>query len=370
MTLIPVNEPVITDAAKRYVMDALETGWISSAGPYIAKFEDAFAASLGRKHAVTTTNGTAALHLALAAMNVGEGDEVILPDFTMGACANAVLYCGARPVLCDVDPETFTIDPNDIARKITKKTKVIMPVHIYGHPADMDPILELAEKHGIAILEDAAEAQGARYKGKFCGSMGDAAAFSFYGNKIISTGEGGMVVTDDDALSKRLRLLKDLAHSPKNRFWHEEIGYNYRMTNMQAALGLGQLESLQEFLKRKRSMAERYASGLGGIPGLQLPVTKPECENVYWMYAVLVEKNFLLKRDALREALKGKGVDTRDFFYPLHGMPLLKEYADTKARFPVTDDIAGRGLYLPSGLAITDAQIDAVTNAIREIANN
>lgn len=364
---IPVNEPVITDAAKRCVTDAMETGWVSSAGQYIERFEQSLAAYLGRKHAVTTTNGTAALHLALAALGVKKGDEVIIPDFTMVACIDAVLYCGATPVLCDVHPETFTINPKDIERKISSKTKAIMPVHIYGHPADMDPILALAKKRGIAVLEDAAEAHGAKYKGKLCGSLGHLAAFSFYGNKIITTGEGGMVVTDDDALATRLRILKDLAHSPTKRFWHEEMGFNYRMTNLQAALGLGQMESIDRFLERKRSMAARYREGLRGIAALQLPVTKPECENVFWMYAVLVKKGCALSKDTVREALVKQGIDTRDFFYPLHQMPIATGYIGADESFPVSEDIAARGFYLPSGLAITDAQIDAVIAALQKI---
>jgi len=370
MHSIPVNAPVITAAAKRYVADAMESGWVSSAGSYIDKFEAAFAAYIGRKHAITTTNGTSALHLALAGLGVTEGDEVIIPDFTMVACIDAILYCGALPVLCDIEPETFTIDPRDIERKITKKTKVIMPVHVYGHPADMDEILALAKQHGIAVLEDAAEAHGAKYRGRMCGAMGDAAAFSFYGNKIITTGEGGMVVTDNDVLAARLRRLKDLAHSPERRFWHEEIGFNYRMTNLQAALGLGQLESIASFLERKRTMAQRYSAGLQGIAGLRTPITKDDCENVFWMYAIVLDATFPLSRDAFRAALKDRGIDTRDFFYPLHGMPLAAPFVQQKDQFPVADDVALRGCYLPSGLAITDAQIDTVIDAIRTIARS
>jgi perosamine synthetase len=370
MVCIPVNEPVITPAAKRYVADAMETGWVSSAGPYIDRFEAAFAAYIGRKHAVTTMNGTAALHLALVGLGVSPGDEVIIPSFTMVACVDAVLYCGAVPVFCDIDPQTFTVDPQDVERKITKKTKVIMPVHIYGHPADMDPILVLGKQHDIAVLEDAAEAHGAEYRGRLCGAMGDAAAFSFYGNKIITTGEGGMVVTDDDALAGRLRKLKDLAHSPKQRFWHEEIGFNYRMTNLQAALGLGQLESIDHFLERKQSMAQRYTEGLKGIAGLQTPVTKQRCTNVFWMYAITLAQSFPLSRDALRAALKKRDIDTRDFFYPLHQMPLVSRFVSKGTKLPVTEDIALRGCYLPSGLAITDEQIDTVVDAVRDVARS
>lgn len=369
MQKIPVNEPVITEAAKRYVNDALDTGWISSAGSYIQEFEEEFADYLGVGHAITTTSGTTALHLALVTLGIGPGDEVILPDFTMIASVDAILYTGATPVVVDVDPKTFTMDMDAVANAITDRTRAVMPVHIYGHSADMDPLMELSMRHGFAILENAAEAHGAKYKGRMCGSMGTINAFSFYGNKIITTGEGGMVVTDDDEIAARARSLRDLAHSLERRFWHEEVGYNYRMTNMQAAVGAGQLEAIEVFLDRKRSMARRYGQMLADVPGLQLPVTKEWAENVYWMYAILVEDAFPLTRDELRAELQKRGIDTRDFFYPLHQMPLMAPYVRRDQTFPVTDDIAQRGFYLPSGLAITDAQIDAVCDAIRDIAH-
>jgi len=277
---VPVNEPVITPEAKHFVLDALETGWVSSAGKYIQEFEEAFARYLGVKHAITTTSGTSALHLALAALGVGSDDEVIVPDFTMIASAFAVLYTGARPVFVDVDPETFTLDPLKLAAAVTPRTKAIMPVHIYGHPADMDPILSFARERKIAVVEDAAEAHGAAYRNRLCGTMGTVNAFSFYGNKIITTGEGGMVVTDDDDIAERVRSLKDLSHSPAKRFVHEAVGFNYRMTNLQAALGLGQMAHIEEFLQKKQWMAERYAQGLNGIPGVRLPVTREWAKNV------------------------------------------------------------------------------------------
>ncbi|OIO55795.1 hypothetical protein AUJ46_00685 [Candidatus Peregrinibacteria bacterium CG1_02_54_53] len=366
---VPVNEPVIPAEAKRYVLNALETGWISSAGKYIQEFEEAFARYLGVKHAITATSGTTALHLSLAALGIGPGDEVIVPDFTMIASAYAVLYTGARPVLVDSDPDIYTIDTTQIAANITPHTKAIMPVHIYGHSADMDPIFSIAQERGIAVVEDAAEAHGARYKGRLCGSMGTVNAFSFYGNKIITTGEGGMVVTDDDAIAKRVRSLKDLSHSPEKRFVHEGIGFNYRMTNLQAALGLGQLEHIAEFLKKKQWMAQRYADGLKDVPGLRLPVTKPWAENVFWMYAVLIEDSFGMTRDDFRVALKERGIDTRDFFTSCAQQPAIRALGSAQGPFPVSEDIAQRGLYLPSGLALTEEQISAVISAIRDIAH-
>jgi len=369
MISVPVNEPVIPAESKRYVLDALESGWISSAGKYIGEFEQAFARYLGVKHAITTTSGTAALHLALAALEIGEGDEVIVPDFTMIASAFAVVYTGARPVFVDCDPETFTLDPAKLEAAVTSRTKVIMPVHIYGHPADMDPIFAFARKRGIAVVEDAAEAHGATYRSRHCGAMGDVNAFSFYGNKIITTGEGGMVTTDDDVIAERVRSLKDLAHSPAKRFVHDRVGFNFRMTNLQAALGLGELLHIDEFLKKKQWMAERYAQGLKDIPGLRLPVTREWAKNVYWMYAVLVEDSFGMSRNAFRSALKERGIDTRDFFTSCAAQPAIRALGITQGPFPVTEDIAKRGLYLPSGLALTEEQIAAVITAIHDIVH-
>ncbi|MSR86590.1 DegT/DnrJ/EryC1/StrS family aminotransferase [Candidatus Peribacteria bacterium] len=372
---VPVNEPVITKAAKKYVVDALESGWVSSAGPYIGKFEAAFAEYLGVKHAACVSSGTAALHVALLSIGIGEGDEVIVPDFTMIASVFAILYTGATPVFVDVEPDTYNINVALIEKKITRKTKAIMPVHIYGHSVDMDPLIVLAQKHGLAVIEDAAEAHGAIYKGsstvttggKKCGAMGDIGCFSFYGNKIITTGEGGMVVTDNDALAERVRSLKDLAHSPERRFWHKEVGYNYRMTNLQAALGLGQLESIGEFLKHKEWMAAEYGKRLSGIAGIQLPVTKPYAHNVHWMYSILIDDDFPMTRDALRVALKEKGIDTRDFFPSSASQPVIRDLLGKGGTFPVSEHIADRGLYLPSGLALTQEQLEYVCDSLKKI---
>ncbi len=366
---IPVNAPVISAESKKYVEEALQTGWISSAGPFITRFEKEFAEFLGVKHAVTTTSGTTALHLALLTLGIGKGDEVILPDFTMIASVFAIIYTGAKPVFVDVDPETYCIDPALIEAKITKNTKAIMPVHIYGHSADMDPIRAIADKHDLWIVEDAAEAHGGLYKNKKCGSLGDLNCFSFYGNKIITTGEGGMVVTDDDALAARARSLKDLAHSPKRRFWHEEVGYNYRMTNMQAALGCGELSHINEYLAKKDRMAALYNKGLAGIKGLRLPITKPYARNVYWMYSVLLEEGFPLSRDDFRKKLLERGIDTRDFFPSSIAQPAVQALFPGTERMPVSEMIAAQGLYLPSGLALTDEQIATVCEAVHEIVH-
>ncbi|MDA1209162.1 MAG: DegT/DnrJ/EryC1/StrS family aminotransferase [bacterium] len=369
MMNVPVNEPVITDAAKKYVTEAVESGWVSSGGKYIPAFEEKFAEFIGVKHAITTTNGNSALHLALVALDVGPDDEVILPAFTMGACLNAVLYTGATPVLVDSEPETFNIDTSLLEAHVSPKTKAIMPVHIYGHACEMDAVMEIAQKHNIAVLEDAAEVHGGTYKGQMCGSIGDIGCFSFYGNKIVTTGEGGMVVTDDDALASRMRSLKDIAHSPDRRFWHDEMGFNYRMTNMQAGLGLGQLENVDTFLAHKQWMGEEYTKRLRDISGLRLPITKDGVLNVYWMYTVLVEDDFGMNRDDLRAALKEKGIDTRDFFYSLADMGLA-DTARKDASYPVAEDIAQRGFYLPSGLALSEEQLSYVCETLHAIAGS
>lgn len=373
--MIPVNSPVITRESKELIARALDQGWISSAGPYINDFEKEFASYLGVKHAITVNTGTAALHIALLAAGIGEGDQVIVPAFTMAASWMAVMYTGATPVFVDVEPDIYTIDPKLIEAAITTKTKAIMPVHIYGHPADMDPILEIVKKHNLVVIEDAAEAHGATYKGKLTGSIGDINAFSFYANKIITTGEGGMVTTNSDELAEIATAMKDLSHSKGKRFIHDALGYNYRMTSLQAALGSGQLLHISDFLATKKHMAELYKEGLEGIPGLALPVTRDWATHVYWMYAVLVdEEKFGMSKDELRAKLLEKGIDTRDFFYAPCDQPLLQglslpAQAGSQARFPVTEHIAKNGFYLPSGLAITDEQIGTVCKTIRDLCS-
>ncbi len=368
--MIPVNAPIITEDAKALVAKALEEGWISSAGPYINEFEAAFAKYLGVKHAITVSSGTAALHIALLAAGIGVGDEVIVPAFTMAASWMAVMYVGAKPIFVDVDPEIYTLNPQLIEATITEKTKAVMPVHIYGHPADIDPIMALAKKHHLLVIEDAAEAHGATYKGKLVGGIGDINAFSFYANKIITTGEGGMVTTNDDVLADRARRMKDLAHSKNKRFIHDELGYNYRMTSMQAALGIGQLKRIEEFLANKRHMAQLYEKGLANIPGLTLPVTRDWATHVYWMYAILVDQEkFGMNKNEFRARLLEKGVDTRDFFYAPGVQPALTGIGLGQGSFPVTERIASTGCYLPSGLAITDHQIETVCETIRELCS-
>lgn len=366
--MIPVNEPHIAKNALKYVSECIKTGWVSSSGSYLKAFEEKFAQYLGTKYAITTTSGTASLHLAIAALNIKKGDEVILPSHTMMASATAVVYTGATPVFVDVERDTWNIDVDQVRKKITKRTKAIMPVHIYGHPVEMDPLLSLAKNHKLAIVEDAAESTGAEYKGVKTGAIGDIGCFSFYANKIITTGEGGMLTTNSDKIATHARLLKDMAHSPKQRFLHEEIGFNYRMTNMQAALGVAQLEEVERYVKKKCWMATIYNEKLSKIKGLTLPVEKPWAKNVYWMYGILVEDEFGLSRDELKSILYERGVDTRTFFVPMHRQPALKKLGLFKGeRYPVSDEIARRGLYIPSGLAIIEKQILAVCKTIADV---
>ncbi|MBU4484896.1 DegT/DnrJ/EryC1/StrS family aminotransferase [bacterium] len=365
---VPVNEPVISDLSKKNVIEALETGWISSSGRFVDQFERDFANYVGVKHGIAVCNGTAALHVALLAMGIGKGDEVIVPAFTMAASWLSIIHAGAKPVFVDCELETYNIDVKKIEEKITDQTKAIMPVHIYGLSCEMDELLKIASKYKIKIIEDAAEVHGAEYKGKKCGSFGDAAAFSFYANKIITTGEGGMVVTDDDEIAHKSRKLKDLYHSDEKRFIHEDVGYNYRMTNMQAAVGCGELAGIDGYIEKKQWMASLYDENLKNVRGLKLPVTKSHLKNVYWMYGVVVDENeFGMSKDELRNRLKEKGVDTRDFFYSPTDQPVLRKYLQVNESFPNADYLAHNGFYMPSGLAITEDQILYVCDVLKSL---
>ncbi len=363
--MIPVCEPLLTGKELEYVTDCLKTNWISSAGKYIAEFEKGFAVYCGSKQGITTTSGTTALHLALAALGLGKGDEVIIPTLTMAACAFSVIYTGAKPVLVDSEPETWNMDVAQIERKITLHTKAIMPVHIYGHPCDMDPIMDIARKHHLYVVEDAAEAHGATYKGKMAGGMGDVGCFSFYANKIITTGEGGMMVTNDEKVADRARRFKDQAFSRERRFLHTDIGFNYRMTNIQAAIGLAQLESIDRFVEMRRKNAQLYNKQLKGVSGITLPQEKKWAKNVYWMYCIVIEDEFGMSRDDLMAYLRQKGVDTRTFFIPMHVQPAFKNMGLFEGEhYPVSEQLARKGLYLPSGSGLTEEQINSVCEAV------
>lgn len=367
--MIPVNEPLIGKKELQYVTDCVKSGWISSKGKYIKSFEDAFAKFCGVRYGISTTSGTTALHLALTCLDIKKSDEVIMPTFTMIATAYAVLYLGAKPVFIDSEDRTWNMDVLKIEEAVNSKTRALLPVHIYGHPVDMDPIINISKKCSLFIVEDAAEAHGARYKDKRCGSMGDINCFSFYANKIITTGEGGMVVTDNKKIAERARLLKDLSHSPKKRFLHTALAYNYRMTNMQAALGLAQIEKVNKLIEKKRRIAGLYNDNLKDIEGLRLPLEEKWAKSVYWMYSVLVEDDFGLTRDEFKIELLKSGVETRSFFIPMHRQPVIQKMGlvDKKKRYPVSDYISGHGLYLPTGLALKDKDVLFVCEAIRKM---
>jgi perosamine synthetase len=360
---IPVAEPLLGDKELAYVTDCVKSGWVSSLGKYVQDFEQQFAAYCGLRYGVATFNGTVALHLLAATLNLGPGDEVIMPSLTYVATANAMRYTGATPVFIDSERETWNIDPNAVEVAITPRTRAIIAVHLYGHPADMDPLQAIAAKHGLWLLEDAAEAHGALYKGRRVGSLSDAAIFSFYGNKIITTGEGGIIVTNNQAWAERAFFLENQGRYPENPYWHPELAYNYRMTNIQAAIGLAQLERIDEMLAIRCRNAAHYSRRLAEVPGLTLPPCMPWASNVYWMYSVLVEDDFGLSRDDLGVKLRQAGIETRPFFYPVHALPMY----NTGQSLPVAEELSRRGLNLPSGATLMAEQIDYVCDTIANL---
>jgi perosamine synthetase len=345
-------------------MEAMKSGWVSSLGKYLDIFEGKFAEFIGTKYALTTTNGTTALHLALVANGIDRDDEVIVPDFTFIATANAVKYTGAKVVLVDIEEDSLCIDPRKIENAITNKTKAIVPVHLYGHPANMMEINRIAHEHNLVVLEDAAESHGAEINGKKVGSFGHCGAFSFYGNKIITTGEGGMVTTDDKDLFERLRLFRDHAMSSEKRYWHDSVGFNYRMTNLQAALGVAQLERIGEILDRKREIFHAYKERLLRNPRIRLNQEATWAKNVYWMVCLEVEDFDENKRDAFMKELQGKGIDSRPYFYPISDMPMYE-----KAQTPVTHKVYRRGINVPSYFDMDGASIEYICDAILSIVD-
>jgi perosamine synthetase len=360
MKFIPVAEPDLRGNEKKYVMDCLESSWISSLGKYITDFESKFSAYCGCNYGVSVSNGTVALQLALIALGIGKGDEVIVPDLTFVATANSVTYTGAKPVFVDCDEKTWTIDVKKIKEKINEKTKAIMPVHLYGHPCDMDPILKLAKEHNLFVVEDAAEAHGAEYKGKKVGSIGDVGCFSFYGNKILTTGEGGMCITNDEKLANRMRFLKDHGMA-KRRYYHPEIGFNFRMTNIQAAIGLAQLERIDEIITAKINHAKLYKELLKSLHGITFQPEEEWAKSVYWLHSVLVENNFRCNRDMLMQELKTNSIDSRSFFIPMHELPPYKSDG-----FPIAAELSRKGVNLPSSTLLTEEEIKRICMVIAE----
>jgi perosamine synthetase len=376
--MIQVNEPLLGERELEYVTECVRTGWVSSAGKFIKEFEERWAAYCGRRYGVGVSNGTTALQLAVASLGLEPGFEVIMPTFTIISCALAVVYNSGAPVLVDCDPRTWCMDVDQVKHKITERTRAIMPVHIYGHPVDMDPILDLAERHGLAVVEDAAEVHGAEYLSgrgtdhplwRRCGSLGTLSCFSFYANKLVTTGEGGMVLSDDPNLAEKARSLRNLCFQADRRFHHEELGFNFRLTNLQAALGVAQLERMEQIVSRKRWIGEEYNRRLAGIKGLQLPVEETWARNVYWMYGVVLSKEETgIDAIAFGQKLKQHGIETRPFFLGLHEQPVFhKRGLFLHERHPIAERIARQGLYLPSGLALTSEQISEVCEAVHEV---
>jgi perosamine synthetase len=366
---IAVNEPLLDGNEKAYLAQCIDTGWISSEGPFVAEFEQRFARRVGRKHGIAVCNGSVALDAAVAALRLGPGDEVILPTFTIISCAAAVVRAGAVPVVVDCDPHTWNMDVYQVRARIGPRTRAIMPVHLYGLPVDMDPLLQLAREHGLAIIEDAAEMHGQTYKGQPCGSFGDISTFSFYPNKHVTTGEGGMIVTDSDELAERCRSLRNLCFVAGRRFVHEELGWNFRMTNLQAALGLAQLERLDEFAARKRAMGARYQDLLGDLVDIEIaPAQTDYASSIYWVFGLVLKESVDYDAAEAMSRLSRLGVGTRPFFWPMHEQPVFRRMGlFAGERHPVAERIARRGFYLPSGMALRPEQIERSASALRQI---
>ncbi|NWF82269.1 MAG: DegT/DnrJ/EryC1/StrS family aminotransferase [Bryobacteraceae bacterium] len=361
---IPVSRPLLNGNELKYVSECIETNWISSIGSFVTRFENAFASWCGAPHAVATSSGTTALHLLLDALGIGPDDEIIVPDLTFVATANAVRYCGATPVFADCDPRVMVIDPNRLREKITPRTRAIFAVHLYGHPADMDPLREIAASRGLLLLEDAAEAHGAEYKGKRVGALGHSAVFSFFGNKILTTGEGGMVLTGDERLAARMRILRAHGMDPNRRYWFPEIGYNYRMTNLQAAVGLAQLECAAEKLAARDRVGALYDQLLAPLSRwLLLPQTRSWARRVHWLYTVHVAPDAPIGRDELAARLAARGIETRPVVIPMHRLPAYNE----KNGYPGSDLAADSGLSLPTAENLSGEEAAYVASALREI---
>ncbi|MBR8834038.1 MAG: DegT/DnrJ/EryC1/StrS family aminotransferase [Stigonema ocellatum SAG 48.90 = DSM 106950] len=368
MNFIPVNEPLLDGNEKKYLNECIDTGWISSEGPFVQQLEQQFATRVGRKYGIAVSNGSVALDAAVAALKISLGDEVILPTFTIISCAASLVRAGAVPVVVDCDRNTWNMDVGQIEEKITPRTKAIMVVHIYGLPVDMEPVLALADKYGLQIIEDAAEMHGQTYKGRPCGSFGEISTFSFYPNKHITTGEGGMLLTDDEYLAQRCRSLRNLCFQPQKRFVHEELGWNMRMSNLQAALGVAQLERLDEFVVRKRRMGQLYTELLVDIPGIQLPLQQTEyAQSIYWVYGLVLKDEVPFDALSIMQRLAQQKIGTRPFFWCMHEQPVFRKMGLFEGEScPVAERIARRGFYIPSGMALTSEQMNLVASTLRE----
>ena len=367
--MIPVNTPLLDGNEKKYLLECIETGWISSEGPFIGQFEEQLATRVGRRHGIAVCNGTAAIDAAIEALGIGPGDEVILPAFTIISCVLQIVRAGAVPVLVDSDPATWNMDVARIEAAITSRTKAIMAVHIYGLPVDMDPLLDIARRHGLKVIEDAAEMHGQTYKGRPCGSFGDISTFSFYPNKHVTTGEGGMILTDDAKLAEDCRGLRNLCFQPHQRFVHERLGWNLRMTNLQAALGVAQLERLDAFVARKRAMGARYTAGLSSLPGIRLPLPRTDyAQNIYWVFGIVMDDDRGMDAVEAMRRLAAEGIGARPFFCPMHQQPVLRRMGFFEHdSHPVSERLYRRGFYIPSGLGLTESDMDRVVETVCKV---
>jgi len=367
--MIPIAEPLLGKDELKNIKEAIESGWVSSKGKFIKEFEDNFSKFCDVKFGVTTSSGTTALHLALSALGIKSGDEVIVPDLTFIATANTVVYCNAKPTFIDVHPDYWCLDPEKITEKITPKTKAIIPVHLYGHPCDMDIIMEIAEENNLYVIEDAAEAHGSEYKGKKVGSIGHVSCYSFFANKVITTGEGGMCLTDNEELAEKMKLLRDHGMNHEKRYWYDIIGFNYRMTNLQAALGVAQLTKIDKFINKKRQIANWYYKGLIDLADQELITLQPEkkwAKSIYWMYSILLNEKLGISRERFLETLKNNGIDNRPFFYAIH---LLPPYKCSNSTLMVAEDISSRGLNLPSSTVLEEKDIKYINKIIKKIVD-
>lgn len=369
MEFIPVNTPLLDGNEKKYLTECIDTAWISSEGSFVKRLEEGIADYVGRKYGIAVCNGSVALDLAVEALRLQSGDEVIMPAFTIISCAASLVRKGIKPVLVDADPDTWNMDVTQIEDKITSKTKAIMVVHLYGLPVDMDVVEEIADRHHLYVIEDGAEAHGLEYKGRKCGSFGDITAMSFYPNKHITTGEGGMVLVDDEKLKERCDLFRNLCHSPGRRFYHEELGYNFRMSNIQAAVGVAQLEKIEDHLKLKRELGASYQEKLKNVKGLQLPVAKTEyAENLYWVFGIVLDESIPMDAREIMTRLAQKNIGCRPFFYPMHLQPVFRKMGlFENESYPVAEKLGERGFYVPSGLTVTEEERAYVAEQIKKV---
>ena len=366
---IPVNEPYLNGNEAKYLKECIQTGWISSEGPFVSEFEEKMSKRIGRKFAIAVSSGTAALDVSVDALGIGKGDEVIVPTFTIISCLNQIIRSGAKPILIDSNPITWNMDTSQIEKKINKRTRAIVAVHIYGITVDIDPILDLAKKYNLFVIEDAAESIGQNYKDKPCGSFGDISTFSFYPNKHITTGEGGMIFTDDANVAEECKKLRNLYFNNKNRFVHDKLGWNFRMTNIQAAIGLAQLENLDEVLIKKRKVGNLYFKNLSKIDSLQMPpLSTNYCSNLFWVFGILIKDYMSFNSKLLREKLAQEGIGTRPFFYPMHLQPIFKKMGLFKnEKYPISEILYESGLYLPSSIGLGKKDIDEISNVLLNV---